>query len=442
MVPTILYYFSKSPDMKKIILLSTNFLFVFFAGYSQSKTVAFAITGQANANFNWTDIRSIDLNTGDVSDVIYENGVTKFSFRNATTKKEVEKIPLRVNLASLKLNGFSGTIGQAELNNPTPTYLKSAALAYDVRQDKLFFAAMHTGNLVWLDLKEKSEKPVFYTIDQPLVENTNYQDEALNITRMGMGADGKGYAITNDGSNVVSFTTGKVPVITNLGALIDDISNNDISIHNKCTSWGGDIIGDVSGKLFIFSAAQNVFEIDLKTLVTTFKGRITNLPADFSLNGAAVDENDHVIVSSANTFHGYYKINMDDLSSTKLNTGGQIFNASDLASRYLMGHTKTQTGSATLSPLGIIENKAITVYPNPVNTGTIKVAFGQLKTGKYKISVTDLQGRLIENKSVNILYKGQIENFTLKTKPVKGMYMIKITDSGKQHVYSDKLIVE
>lgn len=428
--------------MQKTILLSAFFSFMFFAGYSQSKNVAFAITGQANANFNWTDIRSIHLNTGDVSEVIYESGVTKFSFKYAATNKEVEKIVLRGSPASVTINKTTATSQQIELFNPTPTFLKSAALAYDSRHDKLFFASMHTGNLIWVDLNDQTEKPVFYTLDQPLVENNNYQDEALNITRMGMGADGKGYAITNDGSNVVSFSTGKNPIISNLGALIDHVSNNDISIHNKCTSWGGDIVGDVSGKLIIFSAAQHVFEVDLKNLVTTFKGRITNLPADFSLNGAAVDENDQVIVSSANTFHGFYKINMDDLSATKLKTGGQIFNASDLASRYLSGHTKQRTGSAVLSSLDIIANKAISIYPNPVTTGTIKIAFGQMNAGRYKIAVTDLQGRLIESKTVNILYKGQIENFVLKTKPVKGLYMIKVTDSQKQHIYSDKLKVE
>lgn len=428
--------------MHKKILLPVIVLFVFFTGYAQNKNIAFAITGQSNATFNWTDIRSIHLNTGDVSDVIYESGITKFSFKNAATNKEVEKIVLKGNPASLTVDNLTATSQQIELYNPTPTFLKSAALAYDPRHDKLFFASMHTGSLVWINLKDQTDEPVFYAIDQPLVENSNYQDESLNITRMGMGADGKGYAITNDGSNVISFTTGKNPVITNLGPLIDHVSNNDLSIHNKCTSWGGDIIGDVTGKLFIFSAAQNVFEVDLSNLVTTFKGRITNLPADFSLNGAAVDENDQVIVSSANTFHGFYKVNLDDFSATKLNTVGQIFNASDLASRYLSGHTKQRTGSALLSPLDIITNKFISLYPNPVNTGTIKISFAELNAGKYKIALTDLQGRLIENKTVTILYKGQIENFILKTKPVKGMYLIKITDSGKQHIFSDKLIVE
>ena len=428
--------------MKIKILLSAILLFALSAGYPQGKRVAFAITGQANANFNWTDIRSIQLNTGDVSDVIYESGVTKFSYQNALSKEKVDRIILKGNPYPVNENEFKTASARLEVLNPTPTFLKSAALAYDALHDKLFFASMHTGSLVWIDLKDLSESKAFYTIDEPLVENSNYQDEALNITRMSIGADGHGYAITNDGSNVVRFTTGKNPVITNLGSLIDDVSNNDMSIHNKCTSWGGDIIGDVSGKLYILSAARNIFEVDLKTLVATFKGSISNLPADFSLNGAAVDENDQVIVSSANTFHGFFTINMENFSATRLDTEKQIFNASDLASAYLLGHTKSKTGSAILSPFEIIANKPISVYPNPVNRGAVKIAFGQLVAGKYKIDIMDLQGRVIENKWVNILHKGQIETFILKTKPVKGLYMIKISDFQRQHIFSDKLIVE
>ena len=429
--------------MQKRTLLPVILLFLFFAGFSQNnKHDAFAITGQANANFNWTDIRSIQLNSGDVSDVIYESGVTKYLFRNASTNKEVDKIILRGNPASLMAKDIKVSSPQIELSNPTPTFLKSAALAYDQLHNKLFFASMHTGSLTWINLGEKNETPLFYTIDQPLVNNENYGDEALNITRMAMGADGKGYAITNDGSQVVSFTTGKKIIITNLGGLIDAASNDGISIQNKCTSWGGDIVGHVSGKLLLFSAAQNVFEIDLTNMVVTYKGRVQNLPATFSLNGAAVDENDQVMVSSANTFEGFYRINMDDLSATKINTNGQVFNASDLASSYLLGHTKQKAGTAILSPREITGNRFISVYPNPVNTGTIKIDFDKIEPGKYQIALTDLQGRLIENKTANILYKGQVENFTLKTKPVKGIYMIKITDSGKQNIYSDKLIVE
>lgn len=429
--------------MQKRTLLSVILLFLFFAGFSQNnKHRAFAITGQAQANFNWTDIRSIQLNTGDVSEVIYESGVTKFLFKNASTDRQVDKIILRGNPASVMAADLKVTATQIELSNPTPTFLKSAALAFDQRHDKLFFASMYTGTLTWINLSERNDTPQFYTIDQPLVKNENYQDEALNITRMAMGADGKGYAITNDGSQVVSFTTGKKTIIANLGGLIDAASNEGISIQNKCTSWGGDIVGHVSGKLFLFSASQNVFEIDLTNMVTTYKGRVQNLPPTFSLNGAAVDENDQVMVSSANTFEGFYKINMDDLSATKLNTNGQVFNASDLASSYLLGHTKQKAGTALLSPREIIGNKSISVYPNPVNTGTIKIGFEKMEPGKYQIALTDLQGRLIENKTANILYKGQVENFILKTKPVKGIYLIKIKDSGKQAVYSDKLIVE
>lgn len=78
-----------------------------------------------------------------------------------------------------------------------------------IRDTINFFSRLCIRVKWWLDLKDQTSKPIFYTIDQPLIENTNYQDEAMNITRMGMGANGKGYAITNDGSNVISFTKGK-----------------------------------------------------------------------------------------------------------------------------------------------------------------------------------------------------------------------------------------
>ena len=427
--------------MQKKISLFSIILLISFAVKAQNSQHVFAITGQAKSSFYWADIRSFDSKTGNLSNTIYESGITPFAFRNAGTKANIEKWILNGVPASMEKNNTRIIADKIEISNPTPTALKSAALAYDSRHGKLFFASMHTGSLMWLNLNEKSEMPVFYTIDQPLVHNMDYTNEALNITRMAMGADGKGYAITNDGTRVISFTTGKKTVLSNLGGLKDAASNNGISIQNKCTSWGGDIIGDVSGKLILFSATQNVFEIDLSNMVATYVGRVQNLPATFSLNGAAVDENDDVIVSSANTFEGLYKINMKDLLATKLASVGQVFTASDLASPYLLGQSRRMTGSAVLSSPEIIGNNFITIYPNPVNNGQIKIGFEKMRTGNYKVALTDLQGRLIENKNLSIKYSGQVEDFKFQTKPIRGMYLIKVTNSNQEAIYTDKILI-
>ena len=132
------------------------------------------------------------------------------------------------------------------------------------------------------------------------------------------------------------FTTGNKTVITDMGNLVDALSNNGISVHNQCSSWGGDIVADAFGTLYLFSASRNVFLIDPETRIATYKGTISNLSPTFTVNGAAAIDDDNVIVSSANTFEGFYKVDVDNLAATKINTPGKIYNASDLASCNLL----------------------------------------------------------------------------------------------------------
>jgi hypothetical protein len=424
----------------------TLFLFltiVFSRGFSQESR-AFAITGQSNANFNWTDIRTLDMASGNTSATLFENGKTKFSFIDAETRRVVDQFILNGNPAILKQNGVDISSNSIALDNPSPTALMSAAVAYDKRHDKLFFATMRTGQLVWLDLKANNGSPSFYTIQKTLVKNVDYNDEALNITRMTIGADGNGYALTNDANHLVRFTTGSKTIISDLGNLVDAESNNGISVHNKCSSWGGDIVADAFGNLYLFTASRNVFLIDPGTRIATFKGTVTNLSPSYTLNGAAVVNNNSVIIGSANTFEGYYSVNMKDLSATKLSTQGQVYNASDLASCNLLHQDEKQNsvGVPTLNNIEVIGNRLISIYPNPVSNGQIKITFDGNAAGKYKIALTDLQGRFIDSKDVYIKGAGQVEDFQMRTKQASGVYMIKITDAANKSIFSDKLIIE
>ncbi|MEO5650640.1 MAG: T9SS type A sorting domain-containing protein, partial [Ginsengibacter sp.] len=401
---------------------------------------AFAITGQVNGNFNWTDIRGIDMSSGNANAVLFENGKTKFSFTDAETQRTVNRIPVIIP-ASLNQK-LKGSASSVSIDEWSPTSLMSAAIAYDKKHGKLFFASMHTGSLMWIDLRAGNKTTSFYTIQKRLVQNEDFNDEAFNITRMTIGADGNGYALTNDGNHLISFSTGKKTIITDLGNLIDAESNKSISVHNKCSSWGGDMVADAFGKLYLFTANHNVFEIDIPSKIATYKGSVINLPPTFSLNGASVDNDENVMISSANTFEGFYKINMKDLSASKLNTTGQIFNASDLASSHLLREGEKKVSAASLPEIEVIGNRFISVYPNPVSDGLIKVSFDNNLAGEYKIALSDVQGRLIESKTVYVKYHGQIENFKLKTKPASGWYLIKITNSENQNILSDKLVIE
>ena len=429
--------------MKLKFLLFLFLPVVFFKGFSQESR-AFAITGQANANFNWTDIRVLDMASGNTNATLFENGKTKFSFIDAETRKTVDQVTLKGNPASLQLNNVVASSNTIAINNPSPTMLMSAAAAYDKRHDKLFLAAMRTGQLVWLDLRANNGTPSFYTIQKPLINNIDYNDESLNITRMTIGADGNGYALTNDGNHLIRFTTGSKTIISDLGNLVDAESNNGISVHNRCSSWGGDIVADAFGNLYLLTASRNVFIIDPGTRIASYKGTVSKLSPSFTVNGAAVVNDNTVLISSANTFEGFYSVNMKDLSATKLSTQGQVYNASDLSSCNLLHQDQKQNsvGVPALNNIEVIGNRFISIFPNPVSNGQMKITFEGNASGKYKIALTDLQGRFIDSKDVYIKGAGQVENFQTRTKHASGVYLIKITDATSKSIFSDKLVIE
>ncbi len=403
--------------MKSKFLLLVFILSGTINSFSQNAGKAYAITGQESGNFFWTDIREIDLATGTVTNNIFENDKTKFSITNSDAK-------------NVKLN-------------ISPTETMVAAAAYDKRHAKLFFTPMKNGELRWLDLSAKQGDKQFYSYQGKLLNSLDLNDEANHITRMAIGADGNGYAITNDGNHLIRFTTGKKIVITDLGNLVDAETNKGLSVHNKCSSWGGDIVGDVFGNLYLFAASHNVYKINIENKIATYVGTVKKLSATFTVNGAAVDNDDNIIISSANTFEGFYKVNLKELNAVKINTTGKVYNASDLANGNLLyqNQLRNTVGVAELLQKEIIGNEFISVYPNPVTTNQIKIVFDKTRSGEYNIALTDVEGRMITTKQVFIKNINQPEVLQFKNRPAKGVYLLKIADSNKKMIFSDKIII-
>ena len=415
--------------MKHTILLSFILLFS-HSLFAQDRNKTFAITGNGKGDFQWINIRQIDISTGLVTKNIYEKGVTHYQFRDATTDKPV-----------LVLSQQEGR----QVSTPQfPTNTMVAAAAYDKKHNKLFFTPMSINEMRWLDLSSNAENPTFYTLQSQLLSFSKTIDEANNITRMTIGADGNGYALTNDANHLIKFTTGKKVIITDLGGLVDASSNNNISVHNKCSSWGGDIVADAIGNLYLFTATKSVYKINMENHIATYLGGITGVTGTYSLNGAAVDQDDNVIICSANTFEGFYKVNMKDLSATKIITTGQIYNASDLANGNLLfeSQVRNSVGVAPLIQREVIGNQFISIYPNPVFGSEFKITFENNATGDYTITITDVQGKIIMTRKVFVKTAGQVETVQLKTKPANGMYMIKVNNANKKSVYSDKIVID
>lgn len=395
------------------------------------KTSVYAISGQSASPFNWSDIRMVS--SGD-NQLLFENGKSQFRLVDANGRQEVKDFTVFFD----QQNGS----GRTSMKINSPTVLMSAATAIDKKYNRLFFATMHSGHLLWLDLNENGSEPVFHLLSEPILPNNNFSNEALNITRMAFGADGRGYALSNDGNHLIRFSSGRKVIATDLGMLQDDPANKSISIHNQCTGWGGDMVGDVSGKLILFSAGRNVFEIDIHSGIAKYLGSVKNLPAQFTVNGAAVDDDDMIILSSANVRDGFYKVSLADLSASRMKDAPQTLNASDLASINLLGQSVERTGPAVLPPLEAIGNELVTIYPNPVRNKELRVSFEKNLPGTYTVAVTDLQGRLIQNKKVYVRYKGQMEKIHFDQSQVSGLYLVKVTDVVNKEIFTGKIFVE
>jgi hypothetical protein len=422
--------------MKCKTLLSFSFIALTFSAGAQNSPT-FAITGTGNGDFQWSNIRQVNAETGKMIKDVYINNKTAFSLLNAASKA-----PVSLQTFKYTINGTSNTYQLQD----APTLTMVAAAAYDKRHDKLFFTPMRIGELRWLDLSTANESPKFYTEKVQLLNNGDLLDEANHITRMDIAADGNGYAISNDGNHFIRFTTGKNISITDLGNLIDAESNSGgISIHNRCTSWGGDMVADAFGKLYIISASHQVFKVDIDSRIATHIGTITGLPATFTTNGAAVDADGKIVVSCATSFEGLYKFDIKDFVASKVEGADAGYNASDLANGNLLFQNEANAQRALSNvalPAAAPVNTDARIYPNPVTSNEFKIQFDGQKAGKYIVTVTDLSGRTVLNKSITISAKVQAETVQITNTIGKGMYLVKVTDTNNQTVFTDRLMVQ
>jgi len=403
------------------LLLSTTFIATTLAVSAQDANKTFAITGDGNHDFLWMNIRQVDIGTGKTVQDIYQRDKTAYVLADADSK---------TSLASYR--------------RPTETMV--AAAAYDKNQNKLFFTPMRVGELRWLDLNAKGDQQKYYSVTSNLLNTQEaLGDEANQFSRMVIAADGNGYALNNDASRLVKFTTGKKVTITDMGPVVDDEANKGISIKNKCTSWGGDMIADAYNKLYIISANHYVFVLDVDTRVAKQIGYITGLPANFSTNGAAVDKDGNVVVASANTFAGYYKFSLKDFVATPIEGSDMVYNASDLANGNLLYQKEADAARtfADFKPVVPVLTNEAHIYPNPVTNNEFKIYFDGQQAGKYNVVITDLSGKPVMNNIVNVgTSKTQVETITLNRSFAKGMYMVKVTDANNKFIFTERIVVQ
>ncbi|MBS4042262.1 MAG: T9SS type A sorting domain-containing protein [Chitinophagaceae bacterium] len=395
--------------MKKLLLSSLFIGMVCSLTYAQTKT--YAITSEKQGEYLWTAIRVLDFQTGQYTKTLISN----------TVKQDLQ---LRSSNSSLSSNNFITGKGVA-------------AAAYDKTNNRLYFSEMMGNDLKYIDLANSTQQElnVGVAINEQFSTGNKNADESNIITRMAFSKSGLGYALTNDANTLIQFTTDANPTITNLGALRDSRKNKSISIHTQCTSWGGDLIGDDYGNLYLISMRNNVFKIYINTMEAEFIGTISNLPATFTTNGAAADDEGNILLSSAVNSDNYFRVNPSTLEATAIKAGNEMFSVSDLANGNLVFQRKP-----TLTNDIMVTENAVIVYPNPVINKNININFNKLQSGSYVIEVADINGKLIKNKNINI--NGATSERISLDKSAAGIYLLRVVDTNGKTVYTKKIVME
>ena len=456
--------------MKKALLFTFSLacLCVAQAQKSDKKLTAYAITGVQKGATAWTEVKLIDLSTGEELKTIYASAADA-EVLNARTGKPVVKRDVAKGSPTVAQNGNvapetilrnsngvlinrSITYGKAQYDQPFAT--TSAACAYDKKYNRLYYTPMGIAQLRYIDLKAKSPK-VYYFEDEAFGTVKGRGDVSAQITRMTIGSDGNGYALSNDASHLIRFTLKKKPEITDLGALTDDATNGRFSVHSG-TNFGGDMIADNAGNLWLICANKAVYKIGLDDLKASYIGFIKGLPRGFSTNGAAAEGDSKVVVSSSGNTEGYYHFDLNTLVAEKISNGNAVFNASDLANAAFAFEKKEDekpaekvatTAMASKLPKLDLTNEGITgngiaVYPNPVTDGVFKLSFTNQKAGRYRIQLLDAAGKVVSVQQANIGGKMQVEEVKLPQKAAAGTYLVSVTSEDGTYTETKKVIVQ
>jgi Secretion system C-terminal sorting domain len=405
--------------MKKVI----PFFFLVMSGYAgiaQSGKAIFAVTGDQAGSIQWTKIRQVQAGSNqELMDA------TKPSyFISAKTNQKTTP--------SIKGGGQDGSVAATGI----------AALAYDEASNRLYFSPLfRDGGIRYIDLDDKgSQKAVTIFDDVYNLIDRAKDGEGRNITRMVIGKNNTGYAISNDGNSFIRFSTKGNVKMENLGALVDDEKNGQVSVHAFCNSWGGDMVAADNGDLYLFTMRHLVYKINPESRIATFMGSIKGPDGQFSVNGAAVDEEGRVILcSSVQPGTRWIIDDMTTLIATA-EKNDSWYNASDLASSNLLFANRGQSATQKVAA-NMVFKDGVGIYPNPVVNGRFTVVFQSLPAGRYSLDMVNGLGVSLNAQTVEVKDKGQTAQMQTGNLP-KGLYVFRITNATRKEAFTEKILVQ
>ena len=407
----------------------------------------FLISSDPTRPINYTNLREIDGNckvlVKEVFDPQKKYAVRTHGFQTYLALQQ-----------SAFINDVSGQLDTLK----SPMGGSVASMAYDQKTNRLFYFPMYASELRFMDLNQPD--PHFTYFDNRSLNLLKSRTDVANqVSRMAMGADGFGYALTNDGEHLIRFTTDDQPTILDLGVLSDK-PGNGIFVRSSCTSWGGDMVADAAGRLVLITQSNYVFRISIATREAEYLGQIGGLPGGFTTNGAAVDENGELILSCGSsrtqnmTQHLFRVKDINQLVAVPIDDSKivGIGNIADMASSNLLSQQPSNNPPAPPKTVVTFMPKkeevkvpapVYTVYPNPVSRGKFTIRSQNIvDKGEYSMLLIDMNGRIILEGKMNLGVKTNTHSFNIPSNEAKGTYAILVVDYFKRTVFSTQLLVE
>jgi uncharacterized repeat protein (TIGR01451 family) len=191
--------------------------------------------------------------------------------------------------------------------------LYASAIAFDKTSNRIYFVNNNSGaqeDLCYIDLNTSPAVARRFTGYK--METTT--GAGYNINRMSFASDGFGYAITQNGRDIIRFSmnTAGIPVIERLGELLNATSNGSNDILNES---GGDIFGDGSGNLYLIANSSNLYKINPNTRVATFLGSINPFPG--TSNSISVDAAGNLYIGGQ--YQDVYNVNLATMQALPIN---------------------------------------------------------------------------------------------------------------------------
>ena len=412
----------------RLVLITTPLLFNSAKG--QPDHFVYAITAVNKGGSAWVALRRLDTRTGEFSPIL---------INIKDHDQQVSDFPVAQSYANQIV---SNPVPHVSINtNPQASPGSSvAAIAYDRKSNRIYYTPMSIDQLRYIDL---TTMKIFSVSDQFFSKAGRYDfTNAGPINRMVIAPDEFGYTITNDGNHLIRFTTNESPMITDLGDLLDNPLNKELTIHSPCTNSGGDLVADDAGHLFLITGSNKVYKVDIATRITSYLATVSGLPQKFTTSGVAVSENGkQLLVSSSVYSDDYFLIDPETWNASPSHTTHEMYESADLANSNPL-NTKTTGHSNLFISKSLEKLNRIRIFPNPVPDDEVSIQFNELPLGNYTIQLTDAFGKRVLEQKATITGDTQTDIMHIPRYAAQGFYYIRILDEKNNVVGTQKLVVE